>query len=109
MNTSLQKNILMDSLTKEEILIKTLIEEIYNVEKKISEINNKENKSQNGLYQNNPKLIELKDLQELLNKKIISLDNNFQKEFELKRQEIIIQKNQINNLDIKLNEYQKEI
>jgi len=109
MNTSLQKNILMDSLTKEEILIKTLIEEICNVEKKISEINNKENKSQNGLYQNNPKLIELKDLQELLNKKIISLNNNFQKEFELKRQEIIIQKNQINNLDIKLNEYQKEI
>ena len=109
MNTLLQKNILMDSLTKEEILIKTLIEEINNVEKKISEINNKENKSQNGLYQKNPKLIELKDLQELLNKKIISLNNDFQKEFELKRQEIIIQKNQINDLDIKLNEYQKEI
>ena len=34
MNTLLQKNILMDSLTKEEILIKTLIEEINNVEKK---------------------------------------------------------------------------
>ena len=109
MNTLLQKNILMDSLTKEEILIKTLIEEINNVEKKISEINNKENKSQNGLYQKNPKLIELKDLQELLNKKIISLNNDFQKEFELKRQEIIIHKNQINDLDIKLNEYQKEI
>ena len=109
MNTLLQKNILMDSLTKEEILIKTLIEEINNVEKKISEINNKENKSQNGLYQKNPKLIELKDLQELLNKKIISLNNDFQKEFELKRQEIIIQKNQINDLDIILNEYQKEI
>ena len=109
MNTLLQKNILMDSLTKEEILIKTLIEEINNVEKKISEINNKENKSQNGLYQKNPKLIELKDLQELLNKKIISLNNDFQKEFELKRQEIIIQKNQINDLDIKLNEYQKVI
>ena len=109
MHTLLQKNILMDSLTKEEILIKTLIEEINNVEKKISEINNKENKSQNGLYQKNPKLIELKDLQELLNKKIISLNNDFQKEFELKRQEIIIQKNQINDLDIKLNEYQKEI
>ena len=109
MNTLLQKNILMESLTKEEILIKTLIEEIYNVEKKISEINNKENKSQNGLYQKNPKLIELKDLQELLNKKIISLNNDFQKEFELKRQEIVIQKNQINDLDIKLNEYQKEI
>ena len=109
MNTLLQKNILMDSLTKEEILIKTLIEEINNVEKKISEINNKENKSQNGLYQKKPKLIELKDLQELLNKKIISLNNDFQKEFELKRQEIIIQKNQINDLDIKLNEYQKEI
>ena len=109
MNTLLQKNILMDSLTKEEILIKTLIEEINNVEKKISEINNKENKSQNGLYQKNPKLIELKDLQELLNKKIISLNNDFQKEFELKRQEILNQKNQINDLDIKLNEYQKEI
>ena len=109
MNTLLQKNILMDSLTKEEILIKTLIEEINIVEKKISEINNKENKSQNGLYQKNPKLIELKDLQELLNKKIISLNNDFQKEFELKRQEIIIQKNQINDLDIKLKEYQKEI
>ena len=41
-----QNNILMKSMTKEEILIKSLIEEIQDAEKKISEINNNENKEE---------------------------------------------------------------
>ena len=100
---------LINSSTKEEILIKSLIEEIYDVERKISEINNNKNNIQNSLYQNNQKIIELKDLQNNFNQRINSLNKNFQEEFELKKEEIISQKKQINDLDITLNKYQKEI
>ena len=109
MNISQGKNTMINSSTKEEILIKSLIEEIYNVEKKISEINNKENKTQNGLYHNNYKISELKDIQELLNKKKISLNQKYQQEYEIKKEEIILNKKRLNDLDIQLEEYQKKI
>ena len=104
-----QNNILMKSMTKEEILIKSLIEEIQDAEKKISEINNNENNIQNGFYNNNIKINELQDFQKNLNKKIISLNNEFQIEYALKQEEISKQKNEINELDLKLIEYQNKI
>ena len=107
MNTFKTKNISINFSTKEEILIKSLIEEIYDTEKKISEINNKENLSQNGLYQNNQKLIELSNLKENLNQKIILLNRNFQREFDSKKKDISLQNKQINYLNITLEEYKK--
>ena len=104
-----ENNILMKSMTKEEILIKSLIEEIQDAEKKISEINNNENNIQNGFYNNNIKINELQDFQKNLNKKIISLNNEFQIEYALKQEEISKQKNEINELDLKLIEYQNKI
>ena len=104
-----ENNILMKSMTKEEILIKSLIEEIQEAEKKISEINNNENNIQNGFYNNNIKINELQDFQKNLNKKIISLNNEFQIEYALKQEEISKQKNEINELDLKLIEYQNKI
>ena len=109
MNTFKTKNISINFSTKEEILIKSLIEEIYDTEKKISEINNKENLSQNGLYQNNQKLIELSNLKENLNQKIILLNRNFQREFDSKKKDISLQNKQINDLNITLEEYKKKI
>ena len=106
---SKENNILMKSMTKEEILIKSLIEEIQDAEKKISEINNNENNIQNGFYNNNIKINELQDFQKNLNKKIISLNNEFQIEYALKQEEISKQKNEINELDLKLIEYQNKI
>ena len=114
MNTNLllsqQKNILQNSLTKEEILIKSLIEEIYDAEQKISEINNdKNNNIQNEFYLNSKKILELKDLQERFISRINSLNNKFQTEFNLKNEEILLQKKKINDLDILLNEYKQKI
>ena len=114
MNTNLllsqQKNILQNSLTKEEILIKSLIEEIYEAEQKISEINNdKNNNIQNEFYLNSKKILELKDLQERFISRINSLNNKFQTEFNLKNEEILLQKKKINDLDILLNEYKQKI
>ena len=109
MNLSQQKNILMNSLTKEEILIQSLIEEIYDAEKKISEINNSKNNIQNNNYKNNQKLSELRDLQDTFYQRIKSLNDKYLKEFEIKKDNIALQKKQINELDMTLNEYQKEI
>ena len=114
MNTNLlftqQKNILQNSLTKEEILIKSLIEEIYDAEQKISEINNDKNNSiQNEFYLNSQKIIELKDLQERFINRINSINNKFQTEFNLKNDEIFSQKKKINDLDIILNEHKEKI
>ena len=109
MDTFKPKNILLSSSTKEEILIKSLIEEIYDTEKKISEINNKENSTQNGLYQNNQKLIELRNLKDNLNEKINILNTNFQKEFESKKREISLQNKKINDLNITIEECKKNI
>jgi len=107
---SKQKNILNNSLTKEEILIKSLIDEIYDAEQKISEINNTQNNNlENGIYYNNQKILELKEIQDILIKKINSLNDKFQEEFALKKEEILIQKNKLNELDITLNEYQNKI
>ena len=93
MNTNLllsqQKNILQNSLTKEEILIKSLIEEIYEAEQKISEINNNKNTNiQNGFYINSQKILELKDLKQRFNDRINSLNDKFQSEFNSKNEEI---------------------
>ena len=107
---SKQKNILNNSLTKEEILIKSLIDEIYDAEQKISEINDtQKNNIENGIYYNNQKILELKEIQDILIKKINSLNDKFQEEFALKKEEILIQKNKLNDLDITLNEYQNKI
>ena len=102
------KNI--NSTNEEELLIKSLIEDIYNAEKKISEINNNENGISEGIFNlNNKKLSELKLTEDIFNKKINDLNNEYQTVFVNKKNEILIQKNKINNLDIILNEYRNKI
>ena len=114
MNTNLllsqQKNILQNSLTKEEILIKSLIEEIYDAEQKISEINNnKNNNIQNGFYINSQKILELKDLKQRFNDRINSLCDKFQSEFNSKNEEILLFKKKLNDLDLALNDHKEKI
>ena len=114
MNTNLllsqQKNILQNSLTKEEILIKSLIEEIYEAEQKISEINNnKNNNIQNGFYINSQKILELKDLKQRFNDRINSLNDKFQSEFNSKNEEILLFKKKLNDLDLALNDHKEKI
>ena len=114
MNTNLllsqQKNILQNSLTKEEILIKSLIEEIYEAEQKISEINNnKNNNIQNGFYINSQKILELKDLKQRFNDRINSLSDKFQSEFNSKNEEIFSFKKKLNDLDLALNDHKEKI
>ena len=114
MNTNLllsqQKNILQNSLTKEEILIKSLIEEIYEAEEKISEINNnKNNNIQNGFYINSQKILELKDLKQRFNDRINSLSDKFQSEFNSKNEEILLFKKKLNDLDLALNDHKEKI
>ena len=114
MNTNLllsqQKNILQNSLTKEEILIKSLIEEIYEAEQKISEINNnKNNNIQNGFYINSQKILELKDLKQRFNDRINSLSDKFQSEFNSKNEEILLFKKKLNDLDLALNDHKEKI
>ena len=114
MNTNLllsqQKNILQNSLTKEEILIKSLIEEIYEAEQKISEINNnKNNNIQNGFYINSQKILELKDLKQRFNDRINSLNDKFQSEFNSKNEEIFSFKKKLNDLDLALNDHKEKI
>ena len=114
MNTNLllsqQKNILQNSLTKEEILIKSLIEEIYEAEQKISEINNnKKNNIQNGFYINSQKILELKDLKQRFNDRINSLSDKFQSEFNSKNEEILLFKKKLNDLDLALNDHKEKI
>ena len=114
MNTNLllsqQKNILQNSLTKEEILIKSLIEEIYDAEQKISEINNnKNNNIQNGFYINSQKILELKDLKQRFNDRINSLSDKFQSEFNSKNEEIFSFKKKLNDLDLALNDHKEKI
>ena len=114
MNTNLllsqQKNILQNSLTKEEILIKSLIEEIYDAEQKISEINNnKNNNIQNGFYINSQKILELKDLKQRFNDRINSLNDKFQSEFNSKNEEILLFKKKLNDLDLALNDHKEKI
>ena len=102
------KNI--NSTNEEELLIKSLIEDIYNAEKKISEINSNENGISEGIFNlNNKKLSELKLTEDIFNKKINDLNNEYQTVFVNKKNEILIQKNKINNLDIILNEYRNKI
>ena len=114
MNTNLllsqQKNILQNSLTKEEILIKSLIEEIYEAEQKISEINNNKNTNiQNGFYINSQKILELKDLKQRFNDRINSLNDKFQSEFNSKNEEILLFKKKLNDLDLALNDHKEKI
>ena len=114
MNTNLllsqQKNILQNSLTKEEILIKSLIEEIYEAEQKISEINNNQNTNiQNGFYINSQKILELKDLKQRFNDRINSLSDKFQSEFNSKNEEILLFKKKLNDLDLALNDHKEKI
>ena len=114
MNTNLllsqQKNILQNSLTKEEILIKSLIEEIYEAEQKISEINNNKNTNiQNGFYINSQKILELKDLKQRFNDRINSLSDKFQSEFNSKNEEILLFKKKLNDLDLALNDHKEKI
>ena len=114
MNTNLllsqQKNILQNSLTKEEILIKSLIEEIYEAEQKISEINNNKNTNiQNGFYINSQKILELKDLKQRFNDRINSLSDKFQSEFNSKNEEIFSFKKKLNDLDLALNDHKEKI
>ena len=102
------KNI--NSTNEEELLIKSLIEDIYNAEKKISEINSNENGISEGIFNlNNKKLSELKLTEDIFNKKINDLNNEYQTVFVNKKNDILIQKNKINNLDIILNEYRNKI
>ena len=102
------KNI--NSTNEEELLIKSLIEDIYNAEKKISEINSNENGISEGIFNlNNKKLSELKLTEDIFNKKINDLNNEYQTVFVNKKNDILIQKNKINNLDIILNEYKNKI
>ena len=102
------KDILIDS-TIPEILIKSLVEEIYDAEEKISQINNSKENSPNGLTVNNQKLFELKSLQNNLEHKLFSLNNNYQSEISLNKNQILSQKNIINDLDISIKEYQNKL
>ena len=108
-NLSQSNDIIINSPIQEEILIKSLIDDIYKAEEKISQINNSKENSQNGININNQKLFELKSHQNNLEQKLISLNNNFQKEMNSSKSQILSQKNILNDLNISVKEYQNKL
>ena len=108
-NLSQSNDININSPIQEEILIKSLIDDIYKAEEKISQINNSKENSQNGININNQKLFELKSHQNNLEQKLILLNNNFQKEINSSKSQILSQKNILNDLNISVKEYQNKL
>ena len=106
---SQSKDIIINPMIQEELLIKSLVEEIYNAEEKISQINNSKENVQNGLTLNNQKIFELKSLQNNLERKLFALNNNYESEISSYKNQILSQKNLLNDLDSSIKEYQNKL